>query len=378
MKQDNLEVIHGGDVERLYREYGFSPADVLDYSSNTNPLPLPEGIQKYIKDHLDLLTRYPDREYYRLRSALSQYTGYAEEWIMAGNGATELIYLAARALSPQKVLIPAPSFADFARAFAIQAGKVDYFPLEERKGFKLDVPGFIGAMSKGYEAVVLCNPNNPTGCLLSKKELLEIVSQAARQQITVILDETFIEFVEDPAEFSMLSELGKYRNLLILRAFTKFFGVPGLRLGYCLASPVLLQKLRVFQEPWTVNTLASYLGPWFLEQKEFIEKTREWIKAERPFFLDSLREIPQIHVYEGHANFVLCRLKTKGWNVKGLQKAFEGIGIMIRDASSFPYLNEKYFRLAIKDRPGNLRVVKELEELLSFYAIEEESNFQGA
>lgn len=368
---NNSEVIHGGDVERVCREYGFSPAEVLDYSANINPLPLPKGMRKYLAINLDAITRYPDREYYQLRNAISRYTGYAPEWIMVGNGATELIYLAARALELDKVLIPAPSFADYTRAFMTQGCKVDLFPLKEEANFKLDVEAFITTMSEGYEAVVLCNPNNPTGQLLSKAEISEIVSRAKQQGTIVILDETFIEFVDDISQASMLGELAKFSNLVILRAFTKFFGVPGLRLGYCLTNPELLHKLRALQEPWSVNALASLLGPWLLEQHEYIARTRHWIISERPFFLARLNEIEHLKVYSCQANFVLCKLLTKGWNVKALQKSLEGIGIMIRDASSFPYLDEKFFRLAIKDRASNLQLAGELDEILALYEIEE-------
>lgn len=361
---NNSEVVHGGDVERLQREYGFSLLEVLDYSANINPLPLPQGMREYVAANLDALTRYPDREYFKLRSALSHFTGYDPEWIMVGNGATELIYLAARAFGPAKVLIPAPSFADFTRAFKTQGSTVDFFSLQEQAEFKLNVGSFIAGMSKGYEAIVLCNPNNPTGQLLTKRELLEIVTEAKRQGITVILDETFIEFVDDPTQASMLGDLARFSNLVILRAFTKFFGVPGLRLGYCLGKPELLQKLRILQEPWTVNALASLLGPWLLQQEGYLAQTRLWITNERPFFLARLREIKELKVYEGQANFVLCQLVTEYWNVQGLQKSLEEQGIMIRDAGSFPNLEGKFFRLAIKDHVSNLRVVGELAELL--------------
>jgi len=367
------EVIHGGDVERVCREYGLIPEQILDYSANINPLPLPQGMSEYIAANLDSLARYPDREYHRLRKALARYTGCPASWIMVGNGATELIYLAAKALRPSKVLIPGPSFADFSRAFTIQGSKVDLFPLREEADFKLDVPAFIAQMAQGYEAVVLCNPNNPTGQLLRREELLEIVTAAKNLKSWVLLDETFIEFVANSDQVSLLQDLAHYDNLLILRALTKYFGVPGLRLGYGLAKPDLLNKLEALQEPWTVNAMAALLGPWLLEQQDYIESTRQWITRERPFFLARLREIKQLKVFEGQANFILCKLLTRGWNVKALQRSLEGLGIMIRDASSFPGLNDKFFRLAVRERTDNLQVAGELDEFLQLYEIEKQA-----
>jgi len=360
---NNWETVHGGDVDRVCREYGFAVEEVLDFSANINPLPLPEGMAEYLADSLAVLTRYPDREYRQLREALARYTGCSPRWIMVGNGATELLYLAAKALKPGKVLIPAPSFADFTRAFAVQGSRVDFFPLREQEGFKLDIRAFCQAMGEGYGAAVLCNPNNPTGQLLDRSELVEVVGEAAKLGIMVILDETFLEFAAIPDRATMLGELGRFRNLLILRAFTKFFGVPGLRLGYCLANPELLQELRARQEPWTVNGLAALLGPWLLEQTAYIDATRSWIREERPFFLARLKEIAALKVYDTQANFVLCRLLSSNWNAGSLKGTLERQGIMIRDAGSF-YLDEKYFRLAIRDRESNLRVAEKLEDLL--------------
>ncbi|MBT9139696.1 MAG: Threonine-phosphate decarboxylase [Dehalococcoidia bacterium] len=364
---NNLDVIHGGDVDRVAREYGYDPREILDYSANINPLPLPKTMKDFLGSHLDVLSRYPDRDYRELKGALAAYTGYPSGWIMVGNGATELIYLAARALKPRKVLIPAPSFADYERAFASRQMPVDYFEIKEADDFRLDVAGFIRELARGYDMTVLCSPNNPTGKVIPKRELLKILDEAQKRHTYVLLDETFVEFVPDIQGASILGELEKYENVIILRAFTKFFAVPGLRLGYCLAHPILLEKLKAHQEPWTVNALAALLGPWLLGQKEYVEKTRKWILAERPYFINKLRELKEIKVYDSDSNFILVKLLTRSWSVKALKRAMEGQGIMIRDASSFRFLDEHFFRLAIKGREGNDRVLGELEEILRPY-----------
>lgn len=362
-----LDVVHGGDVDRVAREYGYDPREILDYSANINPLPLPKTLKDYLGSRLDVLSRYPDRDYRELKEALAAYTGFSTGWIMVGNGATELIYLAARALKPRRVLIPVPSFGDYERAFASQQIPTDFFEMKEEEGFLLDAEGFSGELVRGYDMIVLCSPNNPTGKVIAKEDLLKILDEARKRQIWVLLDETFVEFVQDIQGASVLGHLGKYENVMVLRAFTKFFAVPGLRLGYCLAHPIFLEKLKAHQEPWSVNAPAALLGPWLLLQKEYIEKTRKWILQERPYFLAKLRELNGVKVYDSDTNFVLLKLLTRNWNVKALKRAMEGQGIMIRDASSFRCLDQQYFRLAIKDRAGNERVWGELEEILHPY-----------
>lgn len=359
--------VHGGDVERIAREYGFDPDDILDYSANINPLPLPDGMGEYIAKNLDVLRRYPDREYLELRNAIAAYEGITAEKIIVGNGATELIYLAVRALRPERVLIPAPSFGDYERAFTGMDTKVNFFPLREEDGFELDIESFLTELEKGCQMIILCNPNNPTGKLINIDKLNRIMLTAEKNGIWVILDETFLEFAPDRKKATALNIIKNYNNLFIVKAFTKFFAVPGLRLGYAIADPGLLANVMPYKEPWSVNAFASLLGPWFLKQKGFIKKSREWIMEERPFFIKSLKEVEGLKVFESQANFVLVKLTNPYWRVSGLKTALEGIGIMIRDAGSFRFLDENYFRLAIRERKKNLKLIGELDDLLQQY-----------
>lgn len=359
--------VHGGDVDRIAREYGFEPADILDYSANINPLPLPDGMGEYIVRNLDVLRRYPDREYLELRGAIAAYESLSADEIIVGNGATELLYLAARALRPKRVLIPAPSFGDYERVFTGMGTAVDFFPLREEEDFQLQIEPFLTELKKGYQMIILCNPNNPTGKLISIEDLKRIMDTAQKSGIWVILDETFLDFVSDRKKVTALNIIQEYNNLFIVKAFTKFFAVPGLRLGYAIANQGLLARIMPYKEPWSVNALASLLGPWLLKQKGFIKKSREWIHEERPFFLNSLKGVEGLKVFDSKANFVLVKLTNPYWKVSGLKAALEGIGVMIRDAGSFRFLDENYFRLAIRERAKNLRLVGEIDDLLQQY-----------
>jgi len=357
----NKEGVHGGNVDWFARKYGFDPREVLDFSSNINPLPLPEKLKNELTDNFGIFGRYPDREYYDLRKALSEYTGCSPDRIMVGNGATELLYLAVKALRPGKTLIPAPSFGDYERAFYGTGLQMDFYRIKEELDFRLDMESFLRELSAGYNMTILCNPNNPTGYLIPKEELVRILDEARKLNIVVLLDETFIEFAPDPDAASVIEEIYAYDNVILLRALTKFFGVPGLRLGYCLGHPALLDKMLSFKEPWTVNAAANILGPLLLRDKNYIENSRKWIMEERRHMYSRLNRIDGLKVYESYSSFFLVKLLKEGWNVDLLQKILAADYIMIRDASSFNYLNKRFFRLAVKDRVSNEKVLECLE-----------------
>lgn len=356
--------IHGGDIERVARTYGFNTSDILDFSSNINPLPLPRVVKDYLYEHFDTLTRYPDRDYSELRQALAFYTKMPLDYLLVGNGATELIYLTVQTLQPKRVLLPVPSFGEYEGALQNNNCEITHYQLREELGFKLDLPNFLSVLRQGFDLLILCNPNNPTGQLINKEEMLTILNEAQKTNTIVLLDETFIEFVPDVSGTSILDSLDGFENVLVLRAFTKFFALPGLRLGYCVAHPSLVEKLAERKEPWTVNGVAALLGPLLLKQTEFIRQARTWINKERPYFSEQLSQLNNLKVYETYGNFILLKLLEKGATVQALQEKLESRGIMIRNAASFHYLDNTYFRLAIKERSSNMRLIKNLEELL--------------
>jgi len=358
------EGIHGGNIWQFARQYGFDPREVLDFSSNASPLPLPAEARDLACGVLEDLRYYPDREYLELRTALAGYTGCPVDWIMAGNGATELLYLVARSLRPGRVLLPVPSFGDYERAFYVTGCRPEYFYLAEEAEFRLDVEAFIDRLQQGFEMTILCNPNNPTGRLIPRSELLAVIEGAARTGTMVLVDETFVEFAPEPNEASVVKELQRYDNLMVLRALTKFFGVPGLRLGYLLANPGLLEKLFPYREPWTVNALACALGPFLLAHDGFVKRTREWIMTERPFMFEGLKNIKKLKTYESAASFFLLKSLDEKWDAGMLQAVLAAEKILIRDAGSFVSLDNRFFRLAIKDRQSNEKLIQALNYFL--------------
>lgn len=358
------EQVHGGNVEQFAREYGFSHTEVLDYSSNINPLSLPEEALEQVRLHWDDVRRYPDREYLELRNALGGYTGCSPDWIMPGNGATELIYLVARSLGVKKVLLPAPSFADYQRAFHGQDCQIDLYRIKEELDFRLDIEPLLATIKQGYDMLILCNPNNPSGYLIPQEDMLRILEQTSSLGVLVLLDETFMEFAPYGANASMLPAVKSYRNIILLKALTKFFAVPGLRLGYCLAHPLLLERMKPYKEPWTVNALACAIGTYLLTCDDFIEETRTWIEKERPYLYKGLSSLRGLKTYESAANFFLLKLMKEGWNVELLQSRLVSKRILIRNAGNFAFLDDRFFRLAVKDRRSNEILLAALQDLL--------------
>lgn len=342
---------HGGNV------YDYQ-GNVIDFSSNINPFGPPEWIWETIKE-VDL-SRYPDIRYRRLREAIAEYVGYGKENIIVGNGAAELIHLFVRAFKLKKPLIPAPSFLEYERAVKLNGGEPVYLRLEEEEGFKVN---FAKVLSKIEEAdgLILGNPNNPTGQGIIREEIGILLKKAELMDIPVLIDEAFIEFMKDYKKYEALPLVKKHDKLFVVRAVTKFFGMPGIRLGYGIGSPSLIQKLEEYKEPWTVNAFAEAVGRWFFKDREYIEKTREYVNAEIEHMLFSLRTIDYLVAFDTKVNFIL--LKLKAGTVDEVKEKLLKKGILIRDASNFRYLDKRFFRVAVKKREDNLQLIEALRGL---------------
>ena len=270
--------IHGGNIYKLQRE---GKKDILDYSSNINPLGVPESLKKAVSENFSLLTRYPDINYTELRESIGKYNNISPENIIAGNGATEVLFLYIKALKPKKVLIAAPTFAEYERAVKNAECEIDFFELKEEDNFILNKDKFI-QKAVNYNLAVICNPNNPTGKFISKKIIFEINNSLEKAGTKLFIDECFIEFISGWKEKT--SALFKSENIFILRALTKFFALPGLRLGYGICfDKKITEKINEIREPWSVNGFADLAGKVILNDIEYIKNTEKWILEERKY-----------------------------------------------------------------------------------------------
>ena len=366
---------HGGNIYKIFREKNIDK--ILDYSSNINPYGLPENLKKEIFEKVFVLERYPDPDYIELREKIAEKNNLNIENIIVGNGATEIIFLFMKILSPKKVLIVSPTFGEYERAIkastlANDSLEINYFELKETENFVLNVKNLETELENNYDLLILCNPNNPTGQFLKLKKLEEILKICEQKNTKLFVDEAFVEFVEDWENESIINSKENKENLFVIRAFTKFFAIPGLRLGYGICfNKNLLKKMLEKKEPWSVNNIADLAGQTVLDDENYIQKTKEWIKDQKKYMYENLNKIEGLRAYKTEVNFILLKIEDnlleKGLDVKNLRKKMLEKGILIRDASNFIYLNKHYFRLAIKDKLNNEKVIETLTSILKKY-----------
>ena len=353
--------LHGGNIYKLKREKG---VEVLDYSANINPLGLSKKLKDGIIENLSLLERYPDPEYLEMKGVIAKHNNVGIENIIVGNGATEIMFLYAKNLKPNKILIISPTFAEYERA--IRSGNsgcdINYFELREDENFILNIPRLKIELGKGYDLLVVCSPNNPTGKFINKELLDDLSKFCVIKNIKVLLDEAFIEFIDGSLDNSIISY--KHKNVFIVRALTKFFAIPGLRLGYGITYDMSLkEKIEGNREPWSVNAIAELATKLLLEDSEYIKKSEDWIRSEKKFMYEKLSMIKGIKTYKTETNFILVKL-LNGLDVKEFRIKMIDLGVLVRDASNFKYLDNSYFRLAIKDRRNNVKVLECVEDAI--------------
>jgi threonine-phosphate decarboxylase len=348
---------HGGDVYHLARTLGLDLGELLDFSANINPLGFPPGIPEAIQRALPQIVHYPDRRSLALRRDLAAYHGLHPEQILVGNGSTELIYLAARALKPGKALIVAPAFSEYEQALAVAQTPVAFQVTGEAQNFTLAAP----LDPQGAELVFLASPSSPSGVLLAPELLVELAAALDAAGVYLLLDEAFVDFVE---EASLKAHLSRFPRLLILRSFTKFFAIPGVRLGYLLAAPDLIRRLAAFQEPWSVNTLAQAIGTACLQDRAYMARSRDLVRQEREYLLEGLRALPGLQPFPGAVNYLLVKITRPSLTAAGLQQALLSQRIIIRDASNFRGLDQRFFRLAVRRREENRRLLEALRHCL--------------
>ena len=379
---------HGGNIYKVFREKNIK--EILDYSSNINPYGIPESLKKRITENLEVLERYPDPDYVELRQKLANLNKVNLSDIILGNGATEIIFLFMKVINPKKILIVSPTFGEYERAVKateisgdtvslsssngdnknIENKKIEieYFELKESDDFKLNIGNLKNELENKYDLLIICNPNNPTGKFLKLAQTEEILKECNKYDTKLFIDEAFIEFLADGMKESIINTEENKKNLFVTRAFTKFFAIPGLRLGYGMYfDKELEKKISEKKEPWSVNNIAEMAGLTVLDDMEYIEKTLKWIAAEKKYMYEKLNEISGIKVYETEVNFITGKIDEKlfseGLNVKILREKMLEQGILIRDASNFKFLDERFFRLAIKDRASNERVIEVMKEI---------------
>lgn len=327
------------------------PTDVLDFSSNVNPLGLDFKVKQTIRNNLDLFGIYPDLESKLIKDALSKYTDTSPSRIVIGNGATEIIYNFCNAFLSDSVpvLIPIPTFAEYETAAKLAGAKISFYnDTPNTKKFLTRIP------KNG--CIFLCNPNNPTGTLLNKDEIRTIIDYSKQYNTTVFVDECFIELVPNYNE-SVINLVEKYQNLIILRSLTKSFALAGMRIGYCITSKYMAKILDKIKIPWNVSNIIHKVVPTILADLSYLEKARKLIYRESIFLNQQISKIDGFTCYNTHTNFILIKTEMDSTL---LQKRLLDKKILIRDCKSFRGLTGNHIRVAVKTRKENKRLVEAL------------------
>lgn len=352
--------VHGGNLAWAAALAGCPPGAIVDFSASINPLGPPESAIAAIVAHLQDLRAYPDPDYRELRASLAQMHQLPSDWILPGNGSAELLTWACWDLSKlQATCLLTPAFGDYLRALKAFDARVMKCPLSHGSwvignGEKFDqLP-----IANSQCGLLLNNPHNPTGRLFVREEVIPYLGQFA----LVVVDEAFMDFLPPDQQQSLISVVQDYPNLVILRSLTKFYSLPGLRLGYAIAHPDRLQRWQQWRDPWPVNVLAAAAASAVIQDTTFQQLTWDWLATARTQLFQGLAELPGLHPYPSAANFLL--VKSEQSSISLQEKLLKGSQILIRDCLSFPELGDRFFRVAIRSAADNQGLIAGLSQIL--------------
>lgn len=336
---------HGSDLEMIEKVYGIKKENIVSFSANVNPLGISPKLKTTLSGRIDSIMSYPDREYTQLRSRIAEYVRTDLENIIVGNGSTELISLFIQIKHPKHALIIGPTYSEYEREVSLGGGITRYYRLEEEKNFVLDLHQLEKELTSDVDLLVICNPNNPTSTAITRNEMRKILDICKQKGIFVMVDETYVEFAEDIQNITSAPLTGYYNNIIILRGISKFFAAPGLRLGYAICGNLdLVKEINQRKNPWTINSLAAIAGEIMFSDASYIEDTRNLIASERTRICKLLDACPYIKYYEPTANFILLKILKDDVTSMDLFEAAIRQGLMLRDCSTFPFLNNKFIR----------------------------------
>ncbi len=346
---------HGGNIREIAKRYGLKPEEIIDFSASINPLGMSKRARKAVVERVDSILHYPEQFAEGLTLEAARFYGVPNDCLIASNGSTELIYLIPRAFKPKKALIINPTFSEYKNALKIAGCGIDYFLMLEEDGFRLRVDPLKRVLKGGYNILYICNPGNPTGTLIQKSDILDIVDNSLSHDTLCIVDEAFIDFAE---EESVKREAVERSNLIVLRSMTKFFGIPGLRIGFAIGNKERIGEMMVYKEPWSVNALGSIAAIEGLGDTEYIEESRRYVAKERYHLFSALKEIQGLKSFPSSANYILLKIKRDGVDADSLAATLAKEGILIRSCSSFDGLGNRFFRVAVRKREENERLIQ--------------------
>lgn len=351
MQNDKLQNFqHGGQIYNADGQADFK----LDFSANINPLGLPDTVRQALIKNLSGVVHYPDPNAAELKNALAKRYGVAHKNLVLLNGAAEFFYLYFNVMKPARVLIVVPSFSEYERAARSVGASIEYFFLREEENFQLDVQKlFAKVTAEKFNCLMIGRPNNPTGNLISLDAI-----QKLSTAVNILVDESFIDFLPIESARELVNS-----KISVVQSLTKIFAIPGLRLGFAVVEENLAQKLNFAKDVWNVNFLAQKAGVAALANEKFLQDTRIWLDAEKKYFVQRLKELSSVKVFEPTVNFILIRLQSKELSSVVVEK-LRAEKILVRSCYNFAGLDERFLRLAIRTRNENDLLIDALKKIL--------------
>ncbi len=348
---------HGGNLTWAAQIAGCPVYSVKDFSASINPLGIPQTVVRAIIDDLPALAVYPDPDYPRLKACLARECGLAAQYLIPGNGSAELLTWAAKDLAQKNLIyLIAPAFGDYQRALKTFDARIEVLTAQLPFGeLRSLIPQKIAANC----GLLINNPHNPTGKLWGRAEIIPYLSQFA----LVVIDEAFMDFLPPSQQQSLIDLVPDFPNLVILRSLTKFYSLPGLRLGYAIANPERIDRWQQWRDPWSVNSLAATAAIVAMKDRDYQQDTRQWLATSKDKLWQGLDNIPGLQPLPSEVNFILVK---SDFSVTSLQQTLlQQSQIYIRDCISFPELGDLYFRVAVRTPSENKLLLQALEKALA-------------
>ena len=354
---------HGGMAMSFAGTKGLSPSAILDFSASINPRGYPPAVRSAYQRALAHIVHYPEPEAEALTVTLADYHRLAPDTLLVGNGSTQLIHLLAHTFTPRRVLFVAPLFSEHESAFRLVDATISRFLLRP-PDFILPLPRLLKTLTLSYDFLILANPNSPVGGLITRDQLEEIADRCRALRITLVVDEAFIDWQE---EASLKALAARSSHVLVLRSLTKFFAIPGLRVGYLISHPRIVRKLQKRLEPWAVNSVAQAVALACLHDDQFAKQSRDFMDRERTWLFEKLSALEEIQVCPSQANFLLARICSTRLDVPALASALADENILIRSCENFAGLGKQFFRIAVRKRAENRQLLSAIDKALQQY-----------
>lgn len=351
---------HGGNVFTAARALGVAPDQVIDFSASINPLGMSSRVRSALIGSLGSLIHYPDASHKELKQALGEFHDLSPAHFTIANGSTELIYNLPSLIPGRKALIISPSFSEYVRALNQHHWEVQHFILKPENHFSIDTDELERVLAEGFDALFICNPGNPSGKLYPERTIEKIHTLCLAAGTFLVLDEAFMDFCEEASAKRLIAQS---ENAVLLRSMTKFFGIPGLRLGYAVSNAPLAERLDSMGGPWRVNTLALAAGAAALRDVRHNQESLEFVRQGRCALIEGLAEFSQLRLYPASANYLLVEI-GEGMTSRELRERLLPHRILIRDCASFTGLSERFFRIAVRTGDENKRLLECLGRIL--------------